>query len=266
METSFHPSLTLVPSLANYSFPFTLPPHWGVPLSPHLYLHSTFWRSRENISLYRCFCAFARFPYGLQFTGFTYDSSLSNCVIVTYLYMPILYLLEHSDSFTFFSEFRGVGGCTWFTVHRFPLHSLLCFSVMSEIHLIIRGFQSPSAPSPTPASPSQSSSSQGAAAVCRTYSLCLRRRMSIVTFNRLTFLYCVPRLRWCFSSSLRDVQGMSRGGSFCCFTLGIAYRYTIVNSSQRLRLLRLLLLPRLPHSQLRGLMSNFVSTCWLARC
>ena len=69
------------------------------------------------------------------------------------------------------------------------------FSVMSAIHLIIRGFQSPSAPSPTPASPSQSSSSQGAATVRRTYSLCLRRRMSIVTFNCLTFLYCVPWLR-----------------------------------------------------------------------
>ena len=84
------------------------------------------------------------------------------------------------------------GGCTEFTVLHFPLHGLLCFSVMSEIHLFIRGFQSPSAPSPTPASPSQSSLSQGAAAVCRTYSLCLRRRVSIVTFNRLTFLYCVP--------------------------------------------------------------------------
>ena len=165
-----------------------------MPLSPHLSLHSTFWRSRENISLYRCFCAFVRFPYGLQFTGFTHDSSLSNCVIVTYLYMPILYLLEGSDSFTFLSECRG-GGCTYFTVHHFPLHGLLRFSVMSEIHLIIRGFQSPSAPSPTPASPSQLSSSQGAAAIRRTYSLCLRRRMSIVTFNRLTFLYCVPRLR-----------------------------------------------------------------------
>ena len=56
---------------------------------------------------------------------------------------------------------------------------------MSAIHFVIQGFQSPSAPSPTPASPSQSS--QGAAAIRRTYSLCLRRRMSVVTFNRLTF-------------------------------------------------------------------------------
>ena len=112
MEMSFRPSLTLVPSLANYSLSLNTPPpppHWGVPLSPHLSLHSTFWRSRENISLYRCFCTFAHFPYGLQFTGFTYDSSLSNCVIVTYLYMPILYLLKRSDSFTFLSEFRGGG-------------------------------------------------------------------------------------------------------------------------------------------------------------
>ena len=40
-------------------------------------------------------------------------------------------------------------------VHHFPLHGLLCFSVMCEIHLIIRGFQSPSAPSPTPTSPQE---------------------------------------------------------------------------------------------------------------
>ena len=39
-------------------------------------------------------------------------------------------------------------------VHHFPLHGLLCFSVM-EIYLVIRGFQSPSAPSPTPASPQE---------------------------------------------------------------------------------------------------------------
>ena len=114
--------------------------------------------------------------------------------MVTSLYMHILYLLKRSDSFTFLSEFRG-GGVLSFTVHHFPLHGLFCFSVMSEIHLIIQGFQSPSAPSPTPASPSQSSSLQGAAPVLRTYSLCLGRRMSIVTFNRLTFLYCVPRLQ-----------------------------------------------------------------------
>ena len=63
METSFHPSLTLVPSLANYSLSLYTPSHWGVSLSPHLSLHSTFWRSREDISLYRCFCAFVRFPY-----------------------------------------------------------------------------------------------------------------------------------------------------------------------------------------------------------
>ena len=37
-------------------------------------------------------------------------TSLSNCVIVTSLYMHILYLLKRSDSFTFLSEFRGGGG------------------------------------------------------------------------------------------------------------------------------------------------------------
>ena len=52
---------------------------------------------------------------------------------------------------------------------------------------------------------------------------------------------------------------MGRGGSFCCFTLSIAYRYTIVNPSHWLRLLRLLLLLRLPRSQLHGLMSTFNS-------
>ena len=40
-------------------------------------------------------------------------------------------------------------------VHHFPLHGLFCFSVMCDIHLIIRSFQSPSAPSPTPASPQE---------------------------------------------------------------------------------------------------------------
>ena len=54
---------------------------------------------------------------------------------------------------------------------------------------------------------------------------------------------------------------MGRGGSFCCFTLSIAYRYTVVNPSQWLRLLRLLLLPLLPRGQLCGLVSPLIARC-----
>ena len=176
---------------------------------------------------------------------------------MTSLYMHILYLLKRSDSFTFLSKFRGGEGGVLSL--RFITSPYMASCVFQWWVKFIQSYWVFS-PSPTPASPLQASSSQGAAAVRRTYSLCLGRRMSIVTFNRLRVLYCVPRLRWRFSSSLWGVQGMSRGGSFCCFTLGIAYRYTIVNPSQRLQLLRLLLLPRLSHCQLRGLMSNFVST------
>ena len=95
METSFHPSLTLVPSLANYSFSLYTPPSLESPsfTTPFPSFHFLAVQ-RELLSLYRCFCAFARFPSGLQFTGFTYDSSLLNCVIVTYLYMHILYFPE----------------------------------------------------------------------------------------------------------------------------------------------------------------------------
>ena len=71
--------------------------------------------------------------------------------------MHVLYLLKLGDSVMFLGEFSG--GVVYFVYgSSLPLHGLLCFPVMSEIHLIIWGFQSPSAPSPTPASPLPSSS------------------------------------------------------------------------------------------------------------
>ena len=61
METSFHPSPKLVPSLANYPLPLFTPLSLGVSPSLTQTCHSSFWRHGSNISLCRFlyFCAFA---------------------------------------------------------------------------------------------------------------------------------------------------------------------------------------------------------------
>ena len=85
--------------------------------------------------------------------------------------------------------------------------------------------------------------------------------MSIVTLTVLHFCIVYHGSNDIFSSLLQGVQSISRGGSFCCFTLGIAYRYTIVNPCQRLRLLCLLLLLRpFPQPAPHDLLTSQVST------
>ena len=151
METTFHPSLTLVPSLANCSLSLctlslTESPPITHPNLPFLFLAA----QSEVLPLYR-------FLYWRSFSLWNPNFPvfiLTYCVLCNYMWYVVmtLFLLYRVGAHNaFLSEFwGGSDGLSLRFIISSPTWPVLCFSVMSDLNLDNPGFQSLGAPTPAP--------------------------------------------------------------------------------------------------------------------